>query len=81
MHGFWLRFAVALSTTFVWAIIGIRMPIYGISMNMLWAIGVFISMSAVAWFGSMKQLIMDSNFSVVFNSLNEDMLSGEYKPW
>ena len=81
MHAFWLRFAVALSTTFVWSIMGIKMSMYGISMNMLWAMGVFISMSAVAWFGLAKQLIMDSNYSVVLNSLSEDILSGKDMPW
>ena len=81
MHGFWLRFAVALGTTLVWALMGVRMSMYGISMNMLWVLCVFISMSAVAWFGSVKQLIMDSNYSVVLNSLSEDILSGKDKPW
>ncbi len=81
MHGFWLRFAVALGTTFVWSIMGIRMSMYGISVNMLWAMGVFIAISAVAWFGSVKQLIIDSNFSGVLNSLSEDTLSGKDMPW
>ncbi len=57
------------------------MSIYGISVNMLWGMGVFIAMSAVAWFGSVKQLIMDSNYSVVLNSLSEDILSGKDMPW
>ena len=81
MHGFWLRFTVALGTTFVWALMGIKMSMYGISMNMLWPMGVFITMSAVAWFGSIKQLIMDSNYSVVLKSLSEDILSGKDMPW
>ena len=80
-HGFWLRFAVALGTTFVWSIMGVRMSIYGISVNNLWVMGVFIAMSAVAWFGSVKQLIMDSNFSGVLNSLSKDILSGKDMPW
>ncbi|MHA1613770.1 MAG: hypothetical protein ACTSW7_04575 [Candidatus Thorarchaeota archaeon] len=81
MHAFWLRFAVALGTTFVWGIMGVRMSIYGITVNMLWVMGVFLIMSAVAWFGSVKQLIMDSNFSGVLNSLSEDILSGKDMPW
>ncbi len=81
MHAFWLRFAVALGTTFVWSIMGIKMSMYGTSVSMLWTMGVFITISAVAWFGSVKQLIMDSNFSVVFNSLNEDIFSGKDMPW
>ncbi len=81
MHGFWLRFTVALGTTFVWSIMGIKMSMYGISVNMLWALGVFISTSAVAWFGSLKQLIMDSNYSVVLKALSEDILSGKDMPW
>ena len=81
MHGFWLRFAVALGTTFVWGIMGVRMSIYGITVNMLWAMGVILTISAVAWFGSVKQLIMDSKFSVVFNSLSEDIFSGKDMPW
>ena len=35
MHGFWLRLAVALATTFVWSIMGVRMSIHGITVNML----------------------------------------------
>ena len=81
MHAFWLRFAVTLGTTFVWSFIGIRMSMYGMTVSMLCAMGVFIAISAVAWFGSVKQLIMDSNFSVVFNSLSEDIFSGKDMPW
>lgn len=57
------------------------MSIYGITVNMLCAMGVFIAISAVAWFGSVKQLIMDSSFSGVLNSLSEDILSGKDMPW
>ena len=57
------------------------MSMYGMTVSMLCAMGVFIAISAVAWFGSVKQLIMDSNFSVVFNSLSEDIFSGKDMPW
>ena len=80
-HGLWVRFLVAAITTLAWAILWIRMELYGLTMPQLWGTVAFIGVSLIAWFGFTRQAITDIRFSEVLNSVSDDMLSGEYRPW
>jgi hypothetical protein len=80
-HAFWFRFLVAAVTTTVWVVMGIRMGMYGITIGELWEAGLFLGISIVAWIGFGRQGYLIMTFSEVLNSLSEDVLSGEYKPW
>ena len=80
-HAFWFRFLVAAVTTTVWVVLWIRMDMFGITLSELWGAGLFLGMSIFAWIGFGRQGYLMLAFSEVLNSLSEDMLSGEYKPW
>jgi len=72
---------VAGGTTSVWWSMCVRMSMYGITTSMLWGTSMFIVLSAITWFGVGKQLYMDSIYSGVFNSSNEDYSLRKDLPW
>ena len=57
------------------------MSMYGITVNLLWQMGAFMALSAVVWFSTAKQLYLDSFYSVVLNSPEEDYTLGKDLPW
>ncbi len=81
MHAFWLRFSVALGTTFVCGVLYVRMSMYGATTSMTWMLVSSALISAIAWISSSRQLYLDSFYSGGLNSLSEDILLGKDKPW
>ncbi|MFW9844547.1 MAG: hypothetical protein ACFFEV_08220 [Candidatus Thorarchaeota archaeon] len=80
-HGLWVRFLVAVATTFAGTILWLRMDLYGITMVQFWGMVAFIGVGLIAWFGFTRQAIFDIRFIEALNSINEDILSGENRPW